>query len=147
MSWVARVIALSPSIMVDADPAPLRVCSAVRARIETGQGWWPDARRECCGEPAHPGRPHCFHHPRPDEKRVADLQQAAERLEGGHGPQHHHKVLLVALPRTAVQDLMSRLGRRAVARVSSYSIGGPSAVLREWGGMRGGMRSLSPGLS
>src|SRR3954469_21451740 len=111
MSWVARVIALSPSIMVDADPAPLRVCSAVRARIETGQGWWPDARRECCGEPAHPGRPHCFHHPRPDEKRVADLQQAAERLEGGHGPQRHHKVLLVALPRTAVQDLNVQVGQ------------------------------------
>src|SRR3954449_3890446 len=111
MSWVARVIALSPSIMVDADPAPLRVCSAVRARIEAGQGWWPDARRECCGEPAHPGRPHCFHHPRPDEKRVADLQQAAERLEGGHGPQRHHKVLLVALPRTAVQDLNVQVGQ------------------------------------
>src|SRR3954454_17825468 len=111
MSWVARVIALSPSIMVDADPAPLRVCSAVRARIETEQGWWPDARRECWGEPAHPGRPHCFHHPRPDEKRVADLQQAAERLEGGHGPQRHHKVLLVALPRTAVQDLNVQVGQ------------------------------------
>src|SRR5215212_9106280 len=111
MSWVARVIALSPSIMVDADPAPLRVCSAVRARIETGQGWWSDARGECRGEPAHPGRPRCFHHPGPDEKRVADLQQAAECLEGGHGPQRYHEMLLVSLPRTAVKDLNVQVGQ------------------------------------
>src|SRR3954451_21082560 len=51
------------------------------------------------GEPVHPRRPCRLHHPRPDEKRVAGLQPAANRLEGGHGPQHHHDLLLVALPR------------------------------------------------
>src|SRR4051812_9895230 len=104
-------MALSPSIMVEAEPAPLGVRSTVRARIETGQGWWTDAWREGWGEPAHPRRPCRFHHPRPDKKRVAGLQQAPERLEGGHGPQRHHEVLLVALPRTAVKDLDVEVGQ------------------------------------
>src|SRR3954464_7057245 len=97
--------------MVEAEPAPLGVRSTVRARAETGQGWWSEARKEGCAEPAHPGRPHCFHYPRPDEKRVAGLQQATERLEGGHSPQRHHEVLFIALPRTAVNDLDVEVGQ------------------------------------
>jgi hypothetical protein len=75
------------------------LCSVVRARIETRQGWWSEAWGEGCGEPVHPRRPCRLQHPRPDEKRVTGLQPAANRLEGGHGPQHHHDLLLVALPR------------------------------------------------
>ena len=69
----------------------------------------------------------------PDEKRVAGLQQAAERLEGGHGPQRHHEMLLIALPRAAVQDLNVQVGQASRGSgfiVPLFSMGGPSAILR-----------------
>src|SRR3954468_1437819 len=112
MSWVASVTALSPSIIVD------RWACSVTDRLgrgrrdqKPGRGGGPTLRGEGCGKTAHPRRPRRFHHSAPDEKRVAGLQQAAECLEEGKTPQHHRDLLLVALPRTAVEDFNVQVGQ------------------------------------
>src|SRR5215217_3151673 len=43
--------------------------------------------------------------------RIAGLHKAAKRLKSRNGPQHHHKLLLVALPWAAMQDLNIQCGQ------------------------------------